>query len=158
MAKDDIITVHTPDAEGNITLHRPKKNFMPKGYEYIIVFQETLEHVLTYELNKTELKTFNFILSRVGFENELVMPSLAELCANRTGSYRQHVSKALLRLNDLKIIVREPLPHSKSYRYRINFQLAAKDKTEVIKDNFFKDKKDNEIKPNPNQTALFTED
>lgn len=147
-----LITYHTPK-DGTIELHREQRHYMPKGYEYIVVFQQTLEHVLTYELNKTELKTFNFVMSQVGFENNLVMPALAELCAKKTGAYRQNVSKALKRLSELNIIVREPIEHTKTFRYRINYALCAKDKGSEIAKKFIKDREENPIIAN--QTSLF---
>lgn len=142
---DYFSSFHTPDENNSIEIKRTVRNYMPKGYEYIIVFQETLEKVLSYNLGKTELKVFMFVLSQVGFENNLMMPGLQGLCAKKTGTYQSHVSNALAKLEFLNIIIKEPIEFTKSYRYRINYELAAKDKGSVIKNKHESDKKGNPI-------------
>jgi len=149
--KNSKITTH-PVIDGEVTINREERHYMPKGYEYILVFQQTLEHVLSYDLNKTELKVFVFVLSQVGFENNLVMPGLQELCAKRTGTHQPHVSAALKQLEKLNIIVKEKITDTKSFRYRINYSIAAKTKGYLIKEKFEEDKKNN-----PLQTTLFDE-
>ena len=141
--------------DGIIELKRPIKNYMPAGYEYIIVFQETLEKVLTYDLNKTEMKVFVFILSQVGFENNLIMPGLQSLCAFKINDYKTNVSNAFKKLHELNIIIKEPIEFTKSFKYRINYELCAKDKGLEIKDKRNRDKKNNPI--NENQTNMFNE-
>jgi len=131
--EDTISTLHTPNENGQIELIRPKKNYLPAGVEYVIIFQETLEKVLSYELNGVETKVFVYILSQVGFENNLEMPGLQNRCAKFIGSHQPNVSKALKKLELLNIIVKEEIEHTKSYRFRINYSLAAKDKgSEII--------------------------
>ena len=142
---DYISSYHTPDENNSIEIKRPVKNYLPAGLEYVIIFQSTLEKVLTYNLGKTELKVFMFVLSQVGFENNLVMPGLQSLCAGKTGTHQSHVSKALKILESLNIIIKEPIEFTRSFRYRINYELAAKDKGSEIKGKHESDKKNNPI-------------
>ncbi len=142
---DYISSYHVPDNNNAIEIKRPVKHYLPAGLEYVIIFQSTLEKVLTYNLNKTELKVFMFVLSQVGFENNLVMPGLQSLCAAKTGTRQPHVSSALKMLESLNIIIKEPIEFTRSFRYRINYELAAKDKGSEIKDKHENDKKNNPI-------------
>jgi len=151
MSKNTIVTFHEPK-NGTIELHREMRHYMPKGYEYILIFQQTLENVLTYDLSKIEMKVFIFVLSQVGFDNNLVMPGLQELCAKRINSYQPDISKALKKLADMKILIKESLPDTRSYRYRVNYSLCAKTKGENVKENFSKDLRNNPIKK---QRSLF---
>lgn len=146
---DTISTYHTPNENGQIELKRQYKNYLPAGIEFVIVFQETLEKVLTYSLNSIEMKVFVYILSQVGFENNLEMPGLQSRCAKKIDSHQPHVSKALQKLEFHKIIVKEAIEDSKQYRFRINYSLAAKDKGSEIKE-----KHKNDVKNNPMQTEL----
>lgn len=142
---EHISTFHTPNSNGQIEIKRAVKHYMPSGYEYIIVFQETLERVLTYSLNSTELKVFIYVLSQVGFENSLIMPGLQNRCAKSIGDYQPNVSKALKKLENFNIIIKEPIEHTKSFLFRINYELVAKDKGSEIKEKHAKDKKNNPI-------------
>ena len=146
---NQISTYHSPNENGQIELIRQQRNYLPAGMEYVIIFQETLEKVLSYNLNGVETKVFIYILSQVGFENNLEMPGLQMRCAKFIGSHQPNISKALKRLELHNIIVKEEIEYTKFYRYRVNYQLAAKDKGSAIKD---KQKKD--IKNNPIQTEL----
>ena len=153
MGKDNqIVSFHKPDEDGVIELRGTPKNHIPKGYDYIILFQKTLENVLTYDLSKSEIKTFVFILSQTGFDNNLVMPGLQSLCSKRIKTNQAHISRALKKLRDLNIIVREKIEDTKSYRYRINYALCAKTNGENIKSFVRADEKDNPIK---NQMEMF---
>ena len=51
----------------------------------------------------------------------------------------------LKKLIELGIIIREPIEFTKSYRYRVNYSLCAKDKGSEIKEKHRADKKDNPI-------------
>ena len=142
---DYISTFHTPNEDGQIELKRKPKNYMPAGYEYIIVFQETLDRVLTYSLNSTELKVFIYVLSQVGFENSLIMPGLQSRCAKAIGDYQPNVSKALKKLEAFNIIIKEPIEDTRSFKFRINYSLVAKDKGSEIKDKHKFDTKNNPL-------------
>jgi hypothetical protein len=48
-------------------------------------------------------------------------------------------------LEGYNIIIKEPIEFTRSYRYRINYELAAKDKGSEIKDKHENDKKTNPI-------------
>jgi DNA-binding MarR family transcriptional regulator len=141
-----LVSFHEP-VDGKIELHREQRHYMPKGYEYIILFQQTLENVLTYKLNKVELSVFMFVLSQVGFENNLIMPGLQQLCAKRTCTHQPDVSKALRKLCGMNIIIKENLPDTKSFRYRVNYSLVAKTTGANITPRFHEDRKIQPIAP-----------
>jgi DNA-binding MarR family transcriptional regulator len=143
--EDYISTYHTPNEKGEIELKRQIKNYLPAGLEYVIIFQSTLEKVLSYGLNKAEAKVFMYVLSQVGFENDLTMPGLQTRCAKIIQEHQPNVSKALRKLEGYNIIIKEPIEFTRSYRYRINYELAAKDKGSEIKDKHENDKKTNPI-------------
>ena len=144
-----ISSYHIPNENGEIELKRQVRNYLPAGVEFVIIFQETLEKVLTYSLNSIEMKVFVYLLSQVGFENNLEMPGLQNRCAKKIDSHQPHVSKALKKLETFNIIIKEPIEDTKSYRFRINYSLAAKDKGSEIKE-----KHKNDVKNNPMQTEL----
>ena len=142
--EDTISTFHKA-YNGVVEIKKTPKNYIPAGLEYVIVFQETLEKILTYDLNKTEMKVFIYILSQVKIENNLEMVGLQSRCSKIIKDYQANVSSALKKLIELGIIIREPIEFTKSYRYRVNYSLCAKDKGSEIKEKHRADKKDNPI-------------
>jgi hypothetical protein len=146
-----IITIHEPDSNNNIYLHRKKRNFMPKGKDYVLLFQQSLKLILKHKgkdgkgLSKSTLKTFIFIISEIGFGNSLEMPGFAQRCAAETNEHRSNIAAAIKILTDLKIIIKEKIEHTNAYRYRINYTLCAKDEIEEIISMHNHDNKENQL-------------
>jgi predicted transcriptional regulator len=66
---------------------------------------------------------------------------------------RSNVSTAFKKLIDCNIVIKEQIEYTKSYRYRINYELCAKDKGSEIKEKQKTDKNQN-----PMQTSILDED